>query len=100
MTTVVNVNKHSYDIYCGRGNCPITGAVGKWGNPFSHLPGPLVKYRTRTKWEAVRRHEEWVRSQPELIKFIKQCLQGRVLGCWCVDRVCHAVTLARIADEE
>lgn len=99
MTTVVHVNEHPYNVYCGRGNCPITNLPGEWGNPWSHIPGSMSKYKTRTKWEAVRRHEEWVRSQPFLVARIRSELKGKVLGCWCVDPICHAATLARIADE-
>jgi Asp/Glu/hydantoin racemase len=54
-----------------------------------------------TREEAVRRHEEDVRSNPELMRAIKRELKDKVLGCWCDDPLlCHARTLARIADED
>jgi len=94
MTTVVHCRKAAYDEYVGR--------PSKWGNKYSHLPSNVPGViRAATREEAVRRHEEDVRSDPELMKAIKRELRGKVLGCWCDDPLpCHARTLARIADEE
>lgn len=99
MTTVVHVSSNLHTVYCGRGTDPKTGVLGQWGNLFSHLPGTTATYRTKSKWGAVRQHEKWVRSKPELVARIKRELKDQVLGCWCRDNICHAVTLARIADE-
>ena len=99
MTTVVHCRKAAYDVYVGR--------PSKWGNKYSHLPSVVIGINVRgvirvaTREEAVRRHEEDVRSDPELMKAIKRELRGKALGCWCDDPLpCHARTLARIADEE
>jgi len=106
-TRVVNIQSHSYIVFCGRGKDPLTGyqTPFDWGNPFSCIPGSTAKYRVKSKLEAVRRHEAWVREQPELMEKIKRELQGKVLGCYCPINdikygMCHAATLARIADEE
>src|SRR6478752_2841576 len=32
--SVVHCKCESYDVYIGRGRCPQTGEVGRWGNPF------------------------------------------------------------------
>ena len=35
---VVNIKKtKKYDVYIGRGLCPVTGKPSKWYNPYSHL---------------------------------------------------------------
>jgi hypothetical protein len=89
---VVHKSKKSYDIYIGR--------PSKWGNPYSHEDGTMAEFKVETRAEAIKKHEEWVRSQPEMMVAIKRELKGKVLGCWCSPKLCHGHTLAWIANEE
>lgn len=90
---VVNVRALAarWDVYAGRGRCPRTGATGVWGNPFTfqaHGPDAMRLYL-----DAVVRDEHFLAE-------VRTQLPGRVLGCWCAPRPCHAEVLARIADGE
>ena len=89
---VVNKNKSSYDIYIGR--------PSKWGCPFSEKEGTLAKFKVDTKSEAIRKYDEWIRSQPEMMSLIKKELKNKVLGCFCSPGICHGHILAWIANEE
>lgn len=89
---VVHRSKKPYDVYIGR--------PSKWGNPFSHEEGTMAKFKVETRAEAIKRYEEWVRSQPEMMVMIKRELKSKVLGCWCSPRLCHGHVLAWIANEE
>lgn len=89
---VVHCKKEKYDVYVGRPSV--------WGNPFSHLDGTLGIFKVETREEAIQKYEEWVLSQPEMMKEIKTQLKGRVLGCWCKPKSCHGDILLRIANEE
>lgn len=89
---VVNIKKYEpYDVYIGRGS--------KFGNPFTHLPhlgGPLIIVDSRE--EAIKRYEEWILEQPELINLIKLELKGKILGCYCKPLPCHGDILLKIAN--
>ena len=100
MTTVVSIRSNEeFDILVDRST--------PFGNPFSHLRTECTTatYHTASRYEAIRKHAQWLREpeQVELVKRIEQELPGKVLGCHCgtneIQRgMCHAVTLARIAD--
>lgn len=75
---------------------PIT-RPSKWGNPFSHLPSSLAKYRVGSRAESIARYETWLHDQPELIAALPE-LRGMVLGCVCLPERCHGLVLARLAD--
>lgn len=100
MTTVVSLRSGApYDIWVGR--------PGPFGNPFSHLHTECTtaQFKAVSKYDSVRKHAAWIREpeQKELVKRIKAELEGKVLACACdsnnIQRgMCHAVTLARIAD--
>jgi len=89
---VVHCKRSHYDVYIGR--------PSKWGNPYSHKPGTLARFRCRTRKEAIEKYEQWLRSQPELMEAARKELRGKVLGCWCAPLPCHGDVLARIANEE
>lgn len=97
MTKVVSIySGEPYDILVDRST--------PYGNPFSHLRDTLATFHTNTRLEAVQRHSAWVRSQLALVTKIRGELRGRTLACrcgtgWIRRGLCHAVTLARIADE-
>ena len=74
-TRVVNRRRERFDVYIGR--------PGPFGNPFSHMPGTLARFRVATRDEAVARFREWFLSQPALVERARRELKGKVLGCWC-----------------
>jgi hypothetical protein len=100
MTTVVSIRiADEYDILVDRST--------PFGNPFSHLATECTSaiYRAASKYDAIRKHAQWLRQpeQTELVKRIERELPGKVLACHCGSNeiargMCHAVTLARIAD--
>lgn len=83
-TRVVHCRKDKHDIYIGR--------PSKWGNPFS-----IGKDGTRS--EVIRKYEDWILSNDELMKDIHE-LEGKVLGCWCRPRACHGDVLANLANRD
>lgn len=89
---VVHRSKKPYDVYIGR--------PSKWGNLWSHEEGTLAEFKVETRAEAIRKYEEWVRSQPEMMAMIKRELKGKVLGCFCSPKLCHGHILAWIANFE
>lgn len=76
------------------------GRPTRYGNPFSHRSGTLATYRVKTRDAAIARFEEWLMTDPELVARVKRELKGKVLGCWCAGKPCHAEVLARVANEE
>lgn len=89
-TKVVHCKKEKFDIYIGR--------PSDWGNPFSYKEGTLAKFKVSNRQEAVKKYEEWIKTQPILMEKVKQ-LKGKVLGCWCKPYACHGDILAKLADE-
>lgn len=81
---VVHCKKAKYDVYVGR--------PGKWGNP-------IVLKRESQREAVVEEYIEWLNDHPQLIEDAKRELKGKVLGCWCAPRLCHAEVLAQIANE-
>lgn len=86
---VVHCKREPFDVYIGR--------PSRWGNPFSHKPGTLAKYRVRSREEAVEAYGEWIIRQPELMAALPD-LAGKVLGCWCSPKACHGDVLVRLAN--
>lgn len=84
-TKVINVRSKQAQrpyIYVGRPSA--------WGNPFKiGVDG--------SRREVIRKYEEWIKTQPELMLRITE-LKGRRLGCYCAPLPCHADVLARLAD--
>ena len=93
-----------YDVYIGRGVCPVTQKPGEWGNDWSHIvESNAAHYVTGGPLESIACHREYVLSKPELVARIKAELKGKTLGCWCrrgrhKTRICHGQTLAEIAN--
>lgn len=75
------------------------GRPTKWGNPFSHKPETLAKYKVATRDEAVESFERWLLAQPELVAAARLELRGKDLVCWCAPARCHAEVLMRVANE-
>lgn len=83
-TKVVHCKRGKYDIYIGR--------PSKWGNPFEIG-------RDGTREEVIRKYDEWIKSQTELLSLLGE-LKGKVLGCWCSPKPCHGDILVRLIKEE
>lgn len=97
MSRVVHCKRDPFDVYIGRPSA--------WGNPFTHKPGTLAKYRVGTVSEAIAKYREWLLSQPQLVERAQLELKGKVLGCWCKTRSnphapCHGDVLAEVANGE
>jgi hypothetical protein len=90
VTTVVNMHRgERYDVYIGR--------PSKWGNPYSHLPSTLARFRVGTRQEAIDRYSAMILDRPDLLDALHE-LKGRVLGCWCKPLSCHGDFLAELAE--
>lgn len=89
---VVNVRNAAYDILVDR--------TTRWGNPFTHIKDRKTRaeYVVDSRVEAIRRYEEWIKTQPELLRDLSS-LRDKVLGCWCAPQPCHAEVLVRLANE-
>lgn len=88
---VVHNKKEKFDVYIGR--------PSKWGNPFSHEENTLAQFKTDTREEAIQKYEQWIKTQPELLKDLPE-LKGKILGCWCAPKSCHGDILLKMANEE
>jgi len=85
-TTVVNIKyEYNYDIYIGRGFCPLTRKESIWGNPYSHKEKSIAKYKTTSIEESLKKYKEYVLNSPILLKKLSE-LKGKILGCWCVEK--------------
>ena len=92
-TKVVHVSRSRFDVYIGRGPCPVTGLIGKWGNPFR-----IGVDGTRT--EVIQKYKEWIVKQPELMASLSE-LRGKRLGCWCGSgKACHGDVLVELVDAQ
>jgi hypothetical protein len=83
----VHCKKEPYDVYIGR--------PSKFGNPFPLPPKATEEERI----ECAVKFEEWFRKQPDLIKFAKETLKGKTLGCWCAPKLCHGDIIIKIMNE-
>lgn len=83
MTTVVH-KKFKHDVYIGR--------PSKWGNPF--VIGP-----DGDRAEVVKKYEQYLLSNPQLLADCVRELKGKVLGCFCHPLPCHGDVLAHYADQ-
>lgn len=87
---VVHCKRSQYDVYIGRPSI--------WGNPYSHKPGTLAKYRVATVREAISAYRDWITGNPDLIARARRELRGKVLGCWCAPGPCHGEVLVELAN--
>jgi hypothetical protein len=81
---VVHCKRERYDVYVGRGR------GSRWGNPFKSP-------HDGTREEVIAKYERWLLGQPELVAALPE-LRGKVLGCWCAPKPCHADVLLRLAN--
>lgn len=66
------------------------GRPSKWGNPF-------VIGRDGTRDDVVRKYQEWLLAQPNLVSAARQELRGRDLLCFCAPLACHGDVLLELA---
>ena len=92
---VVHCKVKPFDVYVGRGQ------GSEWGNPFTHLQvqATAAQFQVATREAAVQKHKEWFLSQPEMVAKAKRELKGKILGCWCAPKSCHAEILAAVAND-
>ncbi len=83
MTKVVNKYKEPFDVYIGRGS--------KWGNPF-------IIGKDGDRETVVKKYEEWIRSQPDLLNDLIE-LKDKRLGCFCKPLLCHGDVLVKLIEE-
>lgn len=90
-TTVVHCSRSRYDVYIGRGNDPVSGLPSKWGNPF-------VIGKDGTRAEVLKKHSDWVPTQPHLMAALHE-LKNKRLGCWCRPMRCHGDNLVKLIEK-
>jgi hypothetical protein len=81
-TKVVNLRKHRYDVYIGRGS--------EFGNPYTHLPvdKTIAEFQVRTRDESIEKFKEYFYNKLETddeFLYAVYKLKGKVLGCYCTD---------------
>ncbi len=75
-----------HDVFIGR--------PGKWGNPF-------VIGVDGTRNECIKQFARYIRRRHDLMRWIRQDLHDKVLGCFCKPgQRCHGHVLANIAEQE
>jgi len=89
-TSIVHCGRDEYDVYIGRPSI--------WGNPFSHKPSCLAETKVATRYEAIDKYREWIKTQPDLMASLED-LRGKRLGCWCRPKLCHGDVLLELLGE-
>lgn len=82
---VVHCKKSKFDVYVGR--------PSKYGNPF-------VIGKDGTRADVIEKYNTWIRTQDNLIEDAQKELKGKILGCYCAPKDCHADILAAIANAD
>ena len=83
---VVHCKRSPYDVYVGR--------PSKWGNPF-RLEDTANNH---LRQKVLEEYRAWFEEDPARAEAAKVELRGKVLGCWCAPRACHADILAEAAN--
>ena len=74
------------NIYIGRRTNFLKGS--KWANPYRISC-------TNSREQVVERFSVYIRNNRKLLREIHQ-LKGKVLGCWCVPKLCHGQVLQQL----
>ena len=86
-TTVVNINRHTYEVYIGR---PKPGRDGYYGNPFT-----IEESGGRLR--AIDLYRDYfykrIKSDQHFAAMIEK-LRGKCLGCFCYPEACHGDVIA------
>lgn len=98
-TTVVHVrDPKGYDVYIGRGKCPLRGTEGRWGNPFSWRESAFNIIPCASREEAIEKYRDYVLDNPDLVEALPE-LKGKRLGCFCKPRLaCHGDILVELIE--
>jgi hypothetical protein len=81
------------DIYIGR-----RLTMGGWNLPQSKWANPFT-VKSMGRDEALRRYEEYIRGNPQLMKELSE-LTGKRLGCFCKPNPCHGDILVKLFNEK
>jgi len=81
---VVNRRKEKETHYIGRGSV--------FGNPYR-----IGKDGTRK--DVIRKYEDWIKTQPKILKAIYNLPPDAILGCFCVPKACHGDVIIKIWKE-
>jgi hypothetical protein len=81
-----------YDVYVGRGKRGTPLRKSKWHNPY-------VVGKDGTREECIERFEGHLKESPDLMGALPE-LRGKILGCHCAPKACHADVLLRLANTE
>ncbi len=81
---VVNLKKHHYTIYIGRG--------GPFGNPF-------MIGKDGSRKEVCEKYEEYARNNSRLLAQIYQLKEDDILGCFCKPLDCHGDIIVKLWNE-
>jgi Domain of unknown function (DUF4326) len=73
------------------------GRSSKWGNPFSHQPNTIAKFKVATREEAIERYREYLIVENPLYADLHE-LRGKDLVCWCHPLPCHGDVLIELAN--
>jgi len=73
-------------------NSVYIGRPSKWGNLF-------VIGKDGTRAEVIRKYEEYLRSNPELMDSLKE-LKEKNLVCWCSPLPCHGNVIMQLMAEQ
>lgn len=87
---VVNVLDAPYDVYVGRGSRRLGIASSPLGNPYT-----IGEDGTRA--EVIQQYRDYLGRRPDLVRLARE-LRGKVLGCHCAPKPCHADLIAQISN--
>lgn len=80
-----------YKAIYGEENTITIDRTTKWGSPFA-----IGKDGSRE--EVMQKHQDYLRTRPDLLRAISRELSGKVLVCWCWPDQCHGDILAYLAN--
>jgi hypothetical protein len=76
------------------------GRPSKWGNPYSHLPSTIARFKVLNRALAIQAYEPWLRSSPQLMAALPELVDGdKPLACYCAPLACHGDILMRLLYE-
>lgn len=78
-------------VHCKREPCDVyVGRPSKWGNPYTIG-------RDGSRGDVIEKYRYYLLDNQELLDALPE-LRGKVLGCWCSPRPCHADILLEYAN--
>lgn len=82
---VVNLKHERCDVRIDR--------TSHWGNPF-------VIGKDGTRDQVIEKYRDWICApeQRHMVRYARQVLAGKTLGCWCAPLPCHGDVLLELAN--